>query len=138
MYYTGTNWDVVLPFFMAYRATPYSTTGYNPFCLLHGLEMVLPNEGYLKAKISPDIQNLDKVQSLENLKSSLIRAYKEVRLNNRKAHQKNKASYDKAKERKFEVNDKVHLFCLLESQAGVISLVRSGKDISLLCRSCLI
>jgi transposase InsO family protein len=49
---TGTNWDVVLPFFlMAYRGTPHSTTGYSPFYLLHGREMVLPNEGDLKAKI---------------------------------------------------------------------------------------
>ena len=110
---TGTNWVAVLPFFlMAYRATPHSTTTYSPFYLLHGREMVLPNEGDLKAKISPDIQDVDQVQRLENLKSSLLKAYKAVRLNNRKAHQKNKAYYDKkAKERKLEVNDKVYLFC---------------------------
>jgi hypothetical protein len=41
-----------------------------------------------------------------------MRAHKGVRLNNQKAHQKNKAYYDKkAKERKFEVNDKVYLLC---------------------------
>jgi transposase InsO family protein len=40
---TGRNWDVVMPFFlMAYRGTPHSTTGYSPFYLLHGREMVLP------------------------------------------------------------------------------------------------
>jgi hypothetical protein len=56
----------------------------------------------LKPKISPDIQYVDQVQRLENLKSSLMKAYKEVRPNNRKAHQKNKAYYDKkAKERTF-------------------------------------
>ena len=110
---TGMNWDVVLPFFlMAYRATPHSMTVYRLFCLLHGREMVLPNEGDLKAKISPDIQDVDQVQRLENLKSSLLKVYKEVRLNNRKAHQKNKVYYDKkAKERKFEFNNKVYLFC---------------------------
>ena len=109
---TGTNWDVVLPFFlMAYRATPHSTTTYSPFYLLHGREMVLPNEGALKAKLSPDIQDIDQVQRLENLKSLLLKACKEVRLNNRKAHQKNKAYYKKAKERKFELNDKDYLFC---------------------------
>ena len=63
--------------------------------------MVLPNERDLKAKISPDIRDVDQAQRLENLKSSLLKAYKEVRLNNRKAHQKNKAYYDKkTKERK--------------------------------------
>jgi len=46
------------------------------------------------------------------LKSSLKKAYKEVRVNNQKAHQKNNAYYDKkAKEWKFETNDKVYLFC---------------------------
>ena len=74
--------------------------------------MVLPSEGDLKARIPHDIQDVDQVKRLENLKSSLKKAYKEVRLNNQKAHQKNKAYYDKkAKERKFEVNDKVYLFC---------------------------
>jgi len=97
---------------MAYRATPQSTTGYSPFYLLHGREMVLPNEGDLKAKISHDIQDVDQVKRLENLKSSLKKAYEEDRLHNQKAHHKNKAYYDKkAKERKFDVNDKVYLFC---------------------------
>ena len=65
----GTNWDVVLPvFLMGYRATPHSSSGYSPFYLLHGRNMVLPNEGDLKAKISPDMQDIDQVQRLENLK----------------------------------------------------------------------
>jgi hypothetical protein len=38
-----------------------------------------------------------------------MRAYKEVRINNRKMYQKNKAYYDKAKKRTFEVNDKAFL-----------------------------
>jgi len=70
------------------------------------------NEGDIKATVSPDIQDAGQDQSLKNMKSSLMIAYKEVRLNNRKAHQKNKAYYDKkGKERKFEVNGKVYLFC---------------------------
>jgi hypothetical protein len=41
-----------------------------------------------------------------------LKAYKEVRLNNRKSRQKNKDYCDKkAKERNFEVNDMVPLFC---------------------------
>ena len=76
--------------------------------------MVVPNEGKLKAKISPDIQDADQVQGLGKLKSSLIKAYKEVGVKNRTAQQKNKADCNKkAKERKFEVNDKVYLFCLI-------------------------
>ena len=87
---------------MAYRATPHSTTQYSPFYLLHGREMILPK---------PEKHDVDQVQRLKNLKASLRKAYKEVRLNNRKEHQKNKAYYDKkAKERKFEVHDKVYFF----------------------------
>jgi hypothetical protein len=74
--------------------------------------MVLPNEGNLKVKISHDIQDIKQVERLENLKSSLKKAYKEFRLNSQKAHRKKEAYYDKkAKKRKGEVNDKVYLFC---------------------------
>jgi hypothetical protein len=84
---TGTNWDVVLPFFlMAYRATLHITTGYSPFNLLRGQEIVLPNKGDIETKIPPEIQDVDQVQRRENLKSSLMKAYKDVRFNNRKAH----------------------------------------------------
>ena len=101
--------------------------------------MILPNEGDIKAKISQEIHDVDQVQRLENLKASLRKAYKEVRLNNRKAHQKNKAYYDKqAKERKFEVQIRFICFALLGSQAGVISLDHFGKDLLLLCRNYLI
>jgi hypothetical protein len=63
---------------------------------------------------------------LENLKSNLRKAYKEVRVNNRKTHQKNKVYYDKkAKERKFEVNDKVYLFCPARKLCGYHKF---GKD----------
>ena len=95
-------------FFISYRATPNSTAQY----ILHGREMILPNEGVLKAKISPEIHDVDQVQRLENLKANLRKTYKEVRLHNRKAHQKNKAYYDKkSKKMKFDVHDKVYLFC---------------------------
>jgi hypothetical protein len=96
---------------MVYRATPHNTTGYSPFYLLPGREMVLPNEGDIKPKFLLDIQDADQVHTWENLKSSFMKAHNEVRLNNRFVHQKNKAYYDKkAKERKFEI-DKVYLFC---------------------------
>jgi hypothetical protein len=73
--------------------------------------MELPYEGDIKAKISSEMQAADQVQRLENLQSCLRKAFKEVTLNNRNSHLKNKAYYDRrAKERKFEVNDKVYLF----------------------------
>ena len=56
---TGTNWNVLPFILMAYRATPHSTTHYSPLYLLNGREMVLPNEGDLKAKISPDIRDVE-------------------------------------------------------------------------------
>ena len=57
----------------------------------------------------------------------------------KKAHQKDKAYYDKkAKERKFEVNDKVYLFCPARRPGRCHKFRRSGKDLSFLCRSCLI
>jgi hypothetical protein len=53
--------------------------------------MVLPEEGDLKAKVLHDILDVDQVKRLENLKSSLKKEYKKVRLNTQNAHQKNKA-----------------------------------------------
>jgi hypothetical protein len=74
--------------------------------------MILPNVEDIKAKISHEVQDVDQVQRLKNLKSSVLQAYREVKLNNRKSHQKNKVYYDKkAKKREFEVNDRVYLFC---------------------------
>jgi hypothetical protein len=109
---------------MAYRATPQTTTKYSPFYLIHGREINLPTMDKLKAKISVNVQDVDLRQKLENLKSNLSRAYKVVRGNNRRAHQKNKSYYDKkAKLRTFEVDDKVYLFCPAK-KAGVCNKFR--------------
>jgi hypothetical protein len=61
--FTDTNWDDLLPFFLiACRATTQHDKVLVQSILIHGREMVVPNEGTLKAKISPDIQNADQVQ----------------------------------------------------------------------------
>jgi hypothetical protein len=109
----GTNWDNVIPFFlMAYRATPNCTTAYSQFYLLHGREMNLPTEDDLRVKLSPEVQNSDYAHRMENLKSSLRKAYEVVWESNKKSHHTNKLRYDKkTKERLFEVGDIVYLFC---------------------------
>jgi hypothetical protein len=92
-------------------STPHCTTKYRPFYLLHGREMNLPTTEDLKAKISQDVQSTDQVQRLENLMSSLAKAYEAVRRNSRKSHQVNKCWYDrKAKDRQFEVSRRSGVF----------------------------
>jgi transposase InsO family protein len=39
----GMNWDTLVPLYlMAYRSLPHSSTGFTPYYLLHGREMVTP------------------------------------------------------------------------------------------------
>ena len=66
----NTNWDTIAPFFlMAHRAQPLSVTGYSPFYLMHGREMLLPGNDNLKARRVQESTSLDR--RIENLKSSL-------------------------------------------------------------------
>jgi hypothetical protein len=96
---------------MVYRATPHGSTGFSPYYLLHGREIVLPNTEDVRAKLSPKVRGTDYEGKLENLKSSLNVAYKTVRRNIRKSNATNRQYYDrKAKKRSFEVNDMVYLF----------------------------
>jgi len=106
---TNTNWDTIVPFFfMAQRVQPHSVTGYSPLYLLQGREMQLPGNDNLKARCIQEGTSQDR--SIENMKTILRMAYKEVAKANRKAHQKNKKLYDrKAKVRHFEENDLVYL-----------------------------
>jgi hypothetical protein len=107
---TNTNWDELVSFYlMAYRATPNTVTGYSPFYLLHGKEMLLPTSEDLRAKIS--CSPPDHHQRLKNLKKSLRTAYKAVRQANMRSHQQNKRLYDrKAKLRSFEIGSFVYLY----------------------------
>ena len=90
-----TNWDTLVPFYlMAYRATPHGTSGYSPYYLLHGPEMILPTAQDLRAKLSPGVRESECANSLEILKSTLKTAYKSVRENNYKFHVTNEMYFD--------------------------------------------
>jgi hypothetical protein len=96
---------------MAYRSTLHSTGDHRPYYLFHVREMVLPALQELRAKVTPELIGTEQEARLENLNSSLRKAYKLVRRNNRKSHQVNKRYYDRrAKMRKFKVGDIVYLF----------------------------
>jgi transposase InsO family protein len=109
----GTSWDTLVPLYlMAYRSLPHSSTGFTPYYLLHGREMVIPTTQSLKPNVPLDEEKTDQAAKLENLKSSLRRAYKLVRENTRKSHAYNKRYYDRlAKARSFTAGDLVYVFC---------------------------
>ena len=75
------NWDEVVPYYL--MSPPHTTTGYSPFYLLHGREMVLPSTENLKARLPKD--NADKDQRLENMKSNLRLVYRLAAKANRKS-----------------------------------------------------
>jgi hypothetical protein len=110
---SGTNWDTLILFYlMAYRATPHGSTGFSPYYLLHGREMILPTTQSITAKLSPEVKGTDQAGKLEGLKSSLKSAYKLVRQNIHNSYESNKRYYDRtAKERTFSVGDVMYLFC---------------------------
>jgi hypothetical protein len=105
-----TDWDLRVAFFlMAYHSTPHTTTGYSPYYLLHGTEMITPATENLKAKVPRPTQPLE--QQLEILKARLKLAYKAVAAANKGAHRANKSRYDrKACTRTFKEGDYVYLY----------------------------
>jgi len=74
-------------FLMAYRATPHSTTGYSPFFLLHGWEIILPSNENVRAKVPKPNSSYN--QQIERLKSGLKQAYESVSKASGKSHQAN-------------------------------------------------
>ena len=94
---SGTNWDEVLPYFlMSNRASPHSTSGYSPFFLLHGRDMIQLHNHNLRAKLSPDAQRLDEAGKLRKLQAIISLANKVVRENLRRSRARNKRYYDRA------------------------------------------
>ena len=93
----------------AYRASPHYTTGYSPFFLFHGREMVTPASEKLRPKFPKPTRGPE--QLIESLKASLRQAYSAVARANSKSYVANKERYDKcAKSRSFEVGSYVYLF----------------------------
>jgi hypothetical protein len=57
---SGTNWDTLLPFsVMSYHSKTHSSTGYSPFYLLHGREIIMPIYENLRARLDPKIKGTD-------------------------------------------------------------------------------
>jgi transposase InsO family protein len=108
----GNDWDTVLPFFlMSYRAAPSTVTGYSPYYLLHGREMVMPNSHNLRAKLSPEAERVDEAGRLRRLQSALRLANKKVQERITTAHARNKRYYDRTAERReLSEGDVVYLY----------------------------
>jgi hypothetical protein len=75
-------------------------TGYSPFYLLHGREMVVPNTHNLRAKLSPEAETLDEAGRLRKLQSALRLANKIMRKMIQSAHWRNKRYYDRTVEQR--------------------------------------
>jgi hypothetical protein len=102
--------DLIPYYLMAYRGTPNCTSGYSPYYLLNGREMILPTSHDLRVKLTPDVRETEYAQRLEHLKSTLKSACKTVRENSHKSHATNKRYYDRrAKEKTFQIGDIVYL-----------------------------
>jgi hypothetical protein len=96
---------------MAYRSTVHGTSGYSPFFLLHGREIILPTTQSLRAKLSPEVEATEHAHKLRTLKSRLRTADKIVRENARKSREKNRRYYDaKAQARSFNSGDVIYLY----------------------------
>jgi hypothetical protein len=109
---SGRDWDILILFYMmADSGTPYGTSQFSPFFLLHGREMVLRTSQDLRVKLTSEVRETYYAHRLENLKSTLKSAYKIVRENSRKSHDTNKGYYErKAKERSFQPGEIVYVF----------------------------
>jgi hypothetical protein len=60
-----TNWGDLIPYYlMAYRETPHCTSGYSPYYLLHGRE-ILPTSNYLRTKLTPNVRETEYANRLD-------------------------------------------------------------------------
>jgi hypothetical protein len=60
------DWNTLIPFYiMAYRGTPHGTSGFNPYYLLHGTEIILPTYQDLRAKLRKRKRMREQTRKLE-------------------------------------------------------------------------
>lgn len=102
------DWDEWIPYvLLAYRSQVHSSTGYTPFFLLHGRDIVLPFDDILKAKtIKYDVST----NYASELMARLNQVFVYVRENMQKSKDKvNHYFNKKSKEKLFELGDLVYL-----------------------------
>jgi len=78
--------------------------------------MVLPTSQQLKAKLTPEVREMEYAPRLGNLKSSLRSAYKLVRENSRKSHETKTEDITIAGQRKGYLNQEI--WCIYLAQLG--------------------
>ena len=90
----GRDWDVYLPqLLFAYRTKPHESTGEAPYYLLYGHDARLPTEAALSVPRSPYVTSVDDYKT--ELTVGLTEAWKQARLNIKKAQKRQKLHYDK-------------------------------------------
>lgn len=90
---TGKEWGNLLQLvLMAYRSSPHNSTGYTPFYMMHGFEMIFPEEIQLGSALW---WNADILDYTEKLQKNLKIAHGLARNNLKQARRRQKINYDK-------------------------------------------
>lgn len=103
------DWSDWVPYaLLEYRAAPQTTTGFSPFCMVHGREPNLPSE--IVFDDSPHQQELSEEDYVQEITTRLKEAFQTARERIIKSKEKSKVYYDKNTKKYF---NQENLFCYL-------------------------